>query len=125
MVPAKLTLLQCCVGLLTAYVHNFIRKSMTQFPPPPHTHIHIHTHLSRSYAATQFSIHADVRNSDVTLHNMKVLGTILRFHGADHSPWLFDNVTQAVIRQYLEMRYALAPSLVAAGRVTQRQGTFF
>ena len=56
---------------------------------------------------------------------MKVLGTILRFHGADHSPWLFDNVTQAVIRQYLEMRYALAPSLVAAGRVTQRQGTFF
>jgi alpha-glucosidase (family GH31 glycosyl hydrolase) len=51
-----------------------------------------------------------------------VLGTILRFHGADHAPWLFDNTTQAVIRKYLAMRYALAPSLIAAGRVTQQQG---
>ena len=51
-----------------------------------------------------------------------VLGTILRFHGADHAPWLFDNTTQAAIRRYLAMRYALAPSLIAAGRITQRQG---
>jgi hypothetical protein len=51
-----------------------------------------------------------------------VLGTILRFHGADHSPWLFDNETQAVMRSYLRMRYALAPSLIAAGRTTQRRG---
>ena len=51
-----------------------------------------------------------------------VLGTILRFHGADHSPWRFDTATQAVLRSYLQMRYALAPSLVAAGRITQRQG---
>ena len=51
-----------------------------------------------------------------------VLGTILRFHGADHAPWLFDNATQAVMRRYLQMRYALAPSLVAAGRATQRHG---
>ena len=49
-----------------------------------------------------------------------VLGTILRFHGADHSPWRFDNATQAVIRKYLEMRYALAPSLIAAGRTAQK-----
>ena len=28
-----------------------------------------------------------------------VLGTILRYHGVDHSPWLFDNATQAVIRR--------------------------
>lgn len=29
-----------------------------------------------------------------------VLGTILRYHGADHSPWQFDNATQTVIRKY-------------------------
>lgn len=51
-----------------------------------------------------------------------VLGTILRFHGADHSPWQFDNTTQGVIRRYLQMRYALAPSLVSAGQTTQRCG---
>lgn len=51
-----------------------------------------------------------------------VLGTILRFHGADHSPWRFDNATQGVIRSYLRMRYALAPSLISAGRTTQRNG---
>ena len=50
-----------------------------------------------------------------------VLGTILRFEDIT-LPWLYDNATQAVIRRYLEMRYALAPSLIAAGRKTQHRG---
>lgn len=56
-----------------------------------------------------------------------VLGTIVRFQGADHRPWHdgpHDNVTVAAtedtIRRYLQMRYRLVPSLVAAGhQVTQ------
>lgn len=51
-----------------------------------------------------------------------VLGTILRFHGAVHSPWLFDNNTQATIRRYLQMRYALAPLLISAGQINQQHG---
>jgi len=48
-------------------------------------------------------------------------GPILRFHGADHRLWSYNN--QGVVdvaRQYLEARYKLLPSLIAAGhRATQ------
>jgi alpha-glucosidase (family GH31 glycosyl hydrolase) len=42
-------------------------------------------------------------------------GTIHRFHGSDHIPWSYDDHTTDVIRSYLKMRYALLPSLIAAG----------
>jgi len=42
-------------------------------------------------------------------------GSIHRFHGSQHQPWSYDNHTEDVIRQYLNSRYALAPSLIAAG----------
>lgn len=69
--------------------------------------------------------HGDVAHLRWTAHC--VLGTILRFHGADHRPWHDgpgDNITvtatEDTIRQYLQMRYRLVPSLVAAGhQVTQ------
>lgn len=43
-------------------------------------------------------------------------GTILRIHGADHRAWTYDDHTVDVIRSYLNARYQLAPSLIAAGR---------
>jgi alpha-glucosidase (family GH31 glycosyl hydrolase) len=64
-------------------------------------------------------VHGDVAHLRWTAHC--VLGTILRFHGADHRPWhdgAGDNVTvkatEDTVRQYLQMRYRLVPSLVAA-----------
>lgn len=45
-----------------------------------------------------------------------VFGTILRFHGSDHRPWTYDQHTEDVIRSYLNTRYQLLPSLLAAGR---------
>jgi alpha-glucosidase (family GH31 glycosyl hydrolase) len=42
------------------------------------------------------------------------LGTIIRFHQGDHRFWTFDNHTQEVVRSLLELRYRLAPSLIAA-----------
>merc|ERR1719240_1382884 len=42
-------------------------------------------------------------------------GTILRFHGNDHRPWTYYNATEDAIRNYLNTRYKLAPSLIAAG----------
>eukprot|EP00038_Savillea_parva_P031202 m.83735 g.83735 ORF g.83735 m.83735 type:complete len:895 (+) comp9559_c0_seq1:81-2765(+) len=42
-------------------------------------------------------------------------GTIHRFHGNQHQPWSYDNHTEDVIRDYLNARYKLAPSIIAAG----------
>lgn len=43
-------------------------------------------------------------------------GSILRIHGADHRAWTYDNHTVNVVRSYLNARYHLAPSLIAAGQ---------
>ena len=53
------------------------------------------------------------------------MGTIHRFHGGDHRPWRYDNASEAVIRQYLTMRYKLSPSLIAAGHHVAETGTPF
>lgn len=50
------------------------------------------------------------------------LGTVVRFHQGDHRFWLRDETTQSSARNYLNMRYKLAPSLVAAGRLVQVAG---
>ena len=42
-------------------------------------------------------------------------GTIFRYHGNDHRPWTYDDHTTATIKSYLQTRYALLPSLIAAG----------
>ena len=51
-----------------------------------------------------------------------VLGTIVRFHQGDHRFWLRNQSTQDAARSYLNLRHALAPSLIAAGRTLQVQG---
>lgn len=59
--------------------------------------------------------HSDIATLRWTSHC--VLGTILRFHGDDHRPWnVTSNRTEATIRSYLNMRYRLIPSLIAAGQ---------
>eukprot|EP00463_Aulacantha_scolymantha_P002959 TRINITY_DN370_c0_g1_i1.p1 TRINITY_DN370_c0_g1~~TRINITY_DN370_c0_g1_i1.p1 ORF type:complete len:484 (-),score=92.11 TRINITY_DN370_c0_g1_i1:134-1471(-) len=45
-----------------------------------------------------------------------VFGSILRFHGNKHQPWSYDNHTEDTIRNYLNMRYKLIPSLISAGQ---------
>ena len=49
-------------------------------------------------------------------------GTIHRFHGSDHRPWSYDNHTEDVIRSYLNARYKLAPTLIAAGHQAAESG---
>ena len=51
-----------------------------------------------------------------------VFGTMVRFHQGDHRFWLRDETTQSSARDYLNMRYKLAPSLIAAGRTVQEAG---
>ena len=51
-----------------------------------------------------------------------VFGTILRFHGGQHQPWSYDSGTEDTIRSYLQTRYKLAPSLVAAGATASTTG---
>ena len=46
----------------------------------------------------------------------------MRFHQGDHRFWLRDEGTQDTARSYLDMRYKLAPSLIAAGRTVQTAG---
>ena len=45
-----------------------------------------------------------------------------RFHQGDHRIWLRDEPTVTSARQYLDLRYKLAPSLISAGRLIQSQG---
>ena len=49
-------------------------------------------------------------------------GSILRFHGADHRAWRYDDHTVDVVRSYLQMRYRLLPSLISAGAVATATG---
>eukprot|EP01050_Picozoa_sp_SAG11_P023710 SAG11_NODE_4843_length_1749_cov_1.335152_2_plen_174_part_00 len=51
-----------------------------------------------------------------------VMGTMVRFHQGDHRIWLRDGATQSSARDYLNMRYKLAPSLIAFGRTVQSAG---
>ena len=51
-----------------------------------------------------------------------VFGTILRFHGGEHQPWSYDTATEDVIRQYLNARYKLMPSFIAAGVQASQTG---
>jgi hypothetical protein len=51
-----------------------------------------------------------------------VFGTILRFHGGQHQPWSYDGGTEDTIRSYLQMRYKIIPSLVAAGATASTTG---
>ena len=51
-----------------------------------------------------------------------VFGTVVRFHQGDHRFWLRSDTVQDTGRLYLDMRYKLAPSLVAAGRLVQKAG---
>jgi len=49
-----------------------------------------------------------------------VITSIFRYHGGDHRPWQYKNDTHlSVVRDYLNLRYRLLPSIIAAGqRVT-------
>lgn len=47
-----------------------------------------------------------------TLYSHCVFGTMVRFHQGDHRFWLRDQTTQDSARDYLNMRYKLAPSLM-------------
>eukprot|EP00658_Telonema_sp_P-2_P078815 TRINITY_DN7474_c0_g1_i8.p1 TRINITY_DN7474_c0_g1~~TRINITY_DN7474_c0_g1_i8.p1 ORF type:complete len:377 (-),score=88.33 TRINITY_DN7474_c0_g1_i8:95-1225(-) len=51
-----------------------------------------------------------------------VFGTILRFHGSDHRPWTYGQHVQDVIKSYLDTRYKLVPSLIAAGHAAALSG---
>lgn len=44
-------------------------------------------------------------------------GTIFRYHGSDHRPWSDGVAVENTIRSYLNTRYKLAPSFVAAGKI--------
>eukprot|EP01050_Picozoa_sp_SAG11_P010128 SAG11_NODE_998_length_6237_cov_22.378299_4_plen_957_part_00 len=54
-----------------------------------------------------------------------VFGTILRYHGADHRPWRYGSAVETTIQKYINIRYKLAPSLIAAGQEASRTGTPF
>jgi hypothetical protein len=51
---------------------------------------------------------------------MCVFGTILRFHGGPHQPWIYGDWWEGIIRRYINMRYSFMPMIIAGGqRATQ------
>eukprot|EP01062_Namystynia_karyoxenos_P067703 TRINITY_DN6172_c0_g1_i1.p1 TRINITY_DN6172_c0_g1~~TRINITY_DN6172_c0_g1_i1.p1 ORF type:complete len:851 (+),score=211.04 TRINITY_DN6172_c0_g1_i1:93-2555(+) len=94
---------------LQASVHSMVDQGIHGFKP------YVHSDCGGDYRGSAGDLMRWVAHS--------ALGTVLRFHGtlgADHRPWTYDNHTVGVVRQYLQMRYRLAPSLIAAGRETAR-----
>lgn len=52
------------------------------------------------------------------------LGAIHRFHGGPgHQPWLYGNTTESIIRDFLNLRMSLMPTIIAAGARAHRDGT--
>ena len=54
------------------------------------------------------------------------MGTIIRFHTnncCDHRPWSWGKKAEDAIRKTLQMRYALMPTLIAAGRGVTADGS--
>jgi len=49
-------------------------------------------------------------------------GAVTRFHGDDHRPFSYDEHTETAIRGYLQTRYRLLPSLLAAARTAGSTG---
>jgi alpha-glucosidase (family GH31 glycosyl hydrolase) len=49
-------------------------------------------------------------------------GTVFRYHGGEHQPWSYDQHTEDVIRSYLNLRYKMLPSLIAAGQTATLTG---
>ena len=82
---------------------------------PCYSQTHTHTHTTNK--------HTTQDGSDLVRWAAHCsLGTILRFHGAQHQPWSYDQTTEDNIRTYLKMRYALLPSLIAAGHQASETG---
>jgi len=51
---------------------------------------------------------------------MCVFGTILRFHGGPHQPWIYGDWWEDNIRHYIKWRYMFMPMIIAGGqRATQ------
>ena len=49
-------------------------------------------------------------------------GSIHRFHGSDHRPWSYTPEVEDTIRQYLETRYRMMPTIIAAGQQAAETG---
>merc|ERR1712048_1158504 len=49
-------------------------------------------------------------------------GSILRFHGADHRVWKFNEATQTAFRNYLTARHKLIPSIKSAAQKAAETG---
>merc|ERR1711871_775339 len=49
-------------------------------------------------------------------------GSIHRFHGADHRPWTYTTEVEDTIRSYLNVRYKMIPSIIAAGQEAAATG---
>merc|ERR1719401_935729 len=43
-------------------------------------------------------------------------GTIFRYHGSDHRPWMYGPVYEDAARRFISTRYKLMPSIIAAGQ---------
>lgn len=49
---------------------------------------------------------------------------IARYHGGPgHQPWLYDNTTETIVRDYLNLRMQLMPTILAAGAAATADGT--
>eukprot|EP00041_Stephanoeca_diplocostata_P020308 m.452147 g.452147 ORF g.452147 m.452147 type:complete len:772 (+) comp21535_c0_seq1:91-2406(+) len=46
--------------------------------------------------------------------------TVIRLHGGAHQPWIDGPRSEAVIKQYLDLRYKLMPSFIAGGQVVSQ-----
>jgi hypothetical protein len=49
-------------------------------------------------------------------------GTILRYHGGPHQPWIYGGWWEGVIKKYIVYRYKMMPMIIAAGYRAHKDG---
>jgi hypothetical protein len=49
-------------------------------------------------------------------------GTVLRYHGGPHEPWIYGGWWEGIIRKYINYRYSFMPMLIAAGYRAHKDG---
>ena len=90
----------------------------------------VHTMVDQGVSAFKPFVHSDCggdyrgKSGDDLLRWVQVccFGTIVRLHGNDHRPWTYGSATEDVVRTYLNIRYALLPSLIAGGQAATATG---
>eukprot|EP00927_Polykrikos_kofoidii_P047963 TRINITY_DN42226_c0_g1_i1.p1 TRINITY_DN42226_c0_g1~~TRINITY_DN42226_c0_g1_i1.p1 ORF type:complete len:936 (-),score=72.86 TRINITY_DN42226_c0_g1_i1:113-2854(-) len=102
---------------LQASVESMVDAGLHSFKP------YVHSDCGGDYGQTHANPN-DIESAGGLLRwtGHCAYGSILRFHGADHRVWHYDQATQTAFRKYLVARHRLIPTILSAAQRTTETG---